>query len=129
MKKRICMMRAEREMESRMKEFRGQGISNGIAVGRVVLWRPEARKTEQADSLRGQQAWEHYLQAREAVAASLEALYRESTARLGEEAAAVFDVQAMMARDEEMASVVRRALLEEGATAMDRNRQIGGHRA
>jgi ABC-type antimicrobial peptide transport system permease subunit len=36
MKKRICILRAEREMESRMKEFRGQGISNGIAVGRVA---------------------------------------------------------------------------------------------
>ncbi len=95
-----------------MKKYMGQGVSDGVCVGRVVVWRRKVPTSPSAslDALTADEGWARFLAARDAVRDELAALYRESRERLGEESAAIFDVQSMMAEDEEVAAMVRERL-------------------
>lgn len=103
-----------------MKEYRGQGVSCGICVGRAAVWHKKRTYSAVSDvSQSPQQAWDAFLAARKTAAAQLDVLCRESGSTLGEESAAIFEVQGMMVMDEDFALLVRTAIFGQHCDTAD----------
>ncbi len=101
-----------------MKEYWGQGVSDGVCVGRAAVWHKITYRTQIDTERSPQQAWDAFLAARQMAAKELERLYRETLTTLGEESAAIFEVQGMMIDDEDFAALVRTAIFEQGCDGM-----------
>ncbi len=106
-----------------MQKFAGAGGAQGIAIGVVRQHRPAPAHI--AADLRGAAASGQFAAARDAAAARLRALGEQLQHEGQEDAAGIFEAQAMMVEDETLAEGVA-ALLDAGATLPDAIRDTVG---
>ncbi len=100
-----------------MERYSGKSVLKGIAVGRVCFYRKQEyvpRKETVPDT--GAEVQRFYV-ARQKAMQSLEQLYEQALASVGEEHALIFDIHRMMLEDEDYLDSVATMILAEGMNA------------
>lgn len=100
-----------------MKKIAGIGASKGIAIGRLTLCanlNDNVRKENRADV---DKELERLYEARKSAVEELDAIYRNTLERLGEENSAIFRIHAMMLEDEEFFGPIQEIVTEEKVNA------------
>ena len=91
-----------------MKTVQGQGVSNGIAFGRLKFYHHDGNLGVQRRPAQDAAAEiRRFEAALEEVSARLEDLYRQTVSSLGEENAAVFQIHQMILEDPDFLDAVR----------------------
>jgi phosphotransferase system enzyme I (PtsI) len=93
-----------RNAEAR-KELQGVGIGDGSALGRLHLLTAAVRDAR-GERGSAEEETARFRDAQARAQAALETLYAESRAEVGEEAAQIFAVHAMIAADEDFTDLV-----------------------
>lgn len=99
-----------------MQTAAGTSVLNGIAIGKILIYHRRAVQGTPRSALPPQAELERFERAREEAREQLRALYDETLARLGEDAAAIFDIHRMMLDDEDYLDAVRE-MIGRGASA------------
>ena len=100
-----------------MEVATGKSILNGIAIGKLRIYRKEAHASEAAAALSPEAEWERFEQARVQAQEQLAALYEKALEEVGEENAAIFEIHQMMLEDEDYLDAVKGILETQNATA------------
>ena len=100
-----------------MEVATGKSILNGIAIGKLRIYRKEAAASEAAAALTPEAEWERFEQARIQAQEQLAALYEKALEEVGEENAAIFEIHQMMLEDEDYLDAVKGILETQNATA------------
>lgn len=100
-----------------MEVATGKSILNGIAIGKLRIYRKEAAASEAAAALTPEAEWERFEQARVQAQEQLAALYEKALEEVGEENAAIFEIHQMMLEDEDYLDAVKGILETQNATA------------
>lgn len=100
-----------------MEVATGKSILNGIAIGKLRIYRKEAHASEAAAALSPEAEWERFEQARVQAQEQLAALYEKALEEVGEENAAIFEIHQMMLEDEDYLDAVKGILETQNAAA------------
>ena len=100
-----------------MEVATGKSILNGIAIGKLRIYRKEAHASEAAAALSPEAEWERFEQARVQAQEQLAALYEKALEEVGEENAAIFEIHQMMLEDEDYLDAVKGVLETQNAAA------------
>lgn len=100
-----------------MTVLQGEGVSGGVASGRLRFFRRNAQETPYRDAAGPEVELARYEAARDAAAAQLDKLYEDMKAALGEKKAFLFQVHRMMLEDQDFQDCITSAIREEGASA------------
>ena len=100
-----------------MEVATGKSILNGIAIGKLRIYRKEAAASEAGAALTPEAEWERFEQARVQAQEQLAALYEKALEEVGEENAAIFEIHQMMLEDEDYLDAVKGILETQNATA------------
>src|SRR5574344_1289047 len=84
-----------------MKKYSGKAIYRGIAIGAVKYYRKVEIDTTRRNTDDGESEAARYEHARDESIRQLNDVYKKALADVGEETAAIFDVQAMMLSDDD----------------------------
>ena len=103
-----------------MQQMKGVSISQGLAVGKIVVLTSAAAPEAQA----GTPEEERFESAQRQAVDALGALYEKARAELGEAEAEIFSVHQLMAEDEDFADLITAAIAD-GAEASEAVRQAG----
>lgn len=82
-----------------MEQLQGKSVYQGIAIGRIFLWKHDEKKITDHKIQDGQMEWERYEQARIQAGEQLQQLYDKALEEAGEEQATIFQVHQMMLED------------------------------
>ena len=100
-----------------MEVATGKSILNGIAIGRLKLYRKEGAASSASAALTPQEEWKRFEAARIQAQEQLVALYEKALAEVGEDNAAIFEIHQMMLDDEDYLDAVKGILETQGAAA------------
>lgn len=84
-----------------MQCYMGKCASGGIAIGRIFLYKKDARQVSRGKITDAHREKARYRQATEIAADQLGGLYEKARLEMGEESAAVLEVHQMMLRDDD----------------------------
>ena len=105
-----------------MQQMKGVSISQGLAVGKIVVLTSAAAPEAQAGTSEEELA--RFQRAQQQAVRDLGALYEKARAELGEAEAEIFSVHQLMAEDEDFADLITAAIAG-GAEASEAVRQAG----
>ena len=105
-----------------MQQLKGVSISQGLAVGKIVVLTSAAAPEAQAGTPEEELA--RFQRAQQQAVRDLGALYEKARAELGEAEAEIFSVHQLMAEDEDFADLITAAIAG-GAEASEAVRQAG----
>ena len=105
-----------------MQKMKGVSISQGLAVGKIVVLTSAAAPEAQAGTPEEELA--RFQRAQQQAVRDLGALYEKARAELGEAEAEIFSVHQLMAEDEDFADLITAAIAG-GAEASEAVRQAG----
>ena len=105
-----------------MQQMKGVSISQGLAVGKIVVLTSAAAPEAQAGTPEEELA--RFQRAQRQAVRDLGALYEKARAELGEAEAEIFSVHQLMAEDEDFADLITAAIAG-GAEASEAVRQAG----
>ena len=105
-----------------MQQMKGVSISQGLAVGKIVVLTSAAAPEAQAGTPEEELA--RFQRAQRQAVRDLGALYEKARAELGEAEAEIFSVHQLMAEDEDFADLIAAAIAG-GAEASEAVRQAG----
>ena len=105
-----------------MQQMKGVSISQGLAVGKIVVLTSAAAPEAQAGT--PEEELERFQRAQQQAVRDLGALYEKARAELGEAEAEIFSVHQLMAEDEDFADLITAAIAG-GAEASEAVRQAG----
>ena len=105
-----------------MQQMKGVSISQGLAVGKIVVLTSAAAPEAQAGTPEEELA--RFQRAQQQAVRDLGALYEKARAELGEAEAEIFSVHQLMAEDEDFADLITAAIAG-GAEASQAVRQAG----
>ena len=100
-----------------MEVATGKSILNGIAIGKLRIYRKATAASETAAALSPEAEWERFETARVQAQEQLAALYEKALEEVGEENAAIFEIHQMMLEDEDYLDAVKGILETQNATA------------
>ena len=100
-----------------MEVATGKSILNGIAIGKLRIYRKAAAASENGAAASPEAEWERFEQARVQAQEQLAALYEKALEEVGEENAAIFEIHQMMLEDEDYLDAVKGILETQNATA------------
>lgn len=100
-----------------MKRYNGKSIYKGIAVGRIKIFKKTAWDTSLHKITDTEAEIERFNKARDIAVAQLQSIYRKASQEIGEEAAAIFDVQSMLIGDDDFTDSVYSLIRDENANA------------
>lgn len=100
-----------------IQRFRGKGVYNAIALGRILLFRKDNTAVERVSVTDAERERERFEQAKAQAARQLEELYHETLRKAGEDGAAIFRAQQMMLADEDYNASVYRIIEDQGVNA------------
>lgn len=100
-----------------MEVATGKSILNGIAIGKLKIYRKETAISFASEALTPQEEWERFESARVQAQKQLSALYEKALGDVGEDNAAIFEIHQMMLDDEDYLDAVKGILEIRGATA------------
>lgn len=100
-----------------MEVATGKSILNGIAIGKLRIYRKEAAASEAGAPASPEAEWERFEQARVQAQEQLAALYEKALEEVGEENAAIFEIHQMMLEDEDYLDAVKGILETQNAAA------------
>ena len=100
-----------------MKVARGTSVFSGIAIGPLKLFRRREAQISRNSDLTPEAEFARFQRARDIARQQLGELYQRTLEKLGEDAAAIFEIHQMMLEDEDYVDAVREALEGQGATA------------
>ena len=105
-----------------MQQMKGVSISQGLAVGKIVVLTSAAAPEAQAGTPEEELA--RFQRAQQQAVRDLGALYEKARAELGEAEAEIFSVHQLMAEDEDFTDLIAAAIAD-GAEASEAVRQAG----
>ena len=105
-----------------MQQMKGVSISQGLAVGKIVVLTSAAAPEAQAGTPEEELA--RFQRAQRQAVRDLGALYEKARAELGEAEAEIFSVHQLMAEDEDFTDLIAAAIAD-GAEASEAVRQAG----
>ena len=105
-----------------MQQLKGVSISQGLAVGKIVVLTSAAAPEAQAGTPEEELA--RFQRAQQQAVRDLGALYEKARAELGEAEAEIFSVHQLMAEDEDFTDLITAAIAD-GAEASEAVRQAG----
>ena len=105
-----------------MQQMKGVSISQGLAVGKIVVLTSAAAPEAQAGT--PEEELVRFQRAQQQAVRDLGALYEKARAELGEAEAEIFSVHQLMAEDEDFADLIA-ATIAGGAEASEAVRQAG----
>ena len=100
-----------------MKRCNGKSIYNGIAVGKIKIFKKTAWDTSLHKITDTEAEIERFNKARDIAVAQLQSIYKKASQEIGEEAAAIFDVQSMLIGDDDFTDSVYSLIRDENANA------------
>ena len=100
-----------------MEVATGKSILNGIAIGKLRIYRKAAAASENGAAASPEAEWERFETARVQAQEQLAALYEKALEEVGEENAAIFEIHQMMLEDEDYLDAVKGILETQNATA------------
>jgi len=100
-----------------MKRYNGKSIYKGIAIGPVKILKKVVYDTSLHTIENPEAEIERYNKARNTAVAQLQAIYQKAKTEVGEEAAAIFDVQSMLIGDDDFTDSVYSCIRDEKANA------------
>ncbi|MDE5590856.1 MAG: phosphoenolpyruvate--protein phosphotransferase [Acetatifactor sp.] len=100
-----------------MQRFRGKGVYNAMALGRILLFRKDNTAVERVSVTDTVRERERFEKAKAQAARQLEELYHETLRKAGEDGAAIFRAQQMMLADEDYNDSVYRIIEDQGVNA------------
>ncbi|EID85468.1 phosphoenolpyruvate-protein phosphotransferase [Treponema sp. JC4] len=100
-----------------MKRYNGKSIYKGIAIGPVKILKKVVYDTSLHPIENPEAEIERYNKARDTAVAQLQAIYEKAKTEVGEEAAAIFDVQSMLIGDDDFTDSVYSLIRDEKANA------------
>ena len=108
-----------------MEQIYGQGVSSGMAYGRIYFVRADSSTVQETSVLpEGNTETERFRNACRILQIELHELYQKTRDTLGESEAEIFSVHQMMLEDDEYTELVE-ASIAEGRTAVEAVRQTG----
>ncbi len=99
-----------------MRAFSGKSILNGVAIGKLRVYRKAAAQIQPVSQLSPPEELSRFNAALAEAQEQLAALYETALAQVGEEHAAIFQIHQMMLEDEDYLDAAHEAI-EGGATA------------
>lgn len=100
-----------------IQRFRGKGVYNAMALGRILLFRKDNTVVERVPVTDTERERERFEQAKAQAAQQLEEFYHETLGKAGEDGAAIFRAQQMMLADEDYNDSVYRIIEDQGVNA------------
>lgn len=100
-----------------IQRFRGKGVYNAVALGRILLFRKDNTAVERVSVTDTKRERERFEQAKAQAARQLEEIYHETLRKAGEDGAAIFRAQQMMLADEDYNDSVYRIIEDQGVNA------------
>ena len=100
-----------------MEVATGKSILNGIAIGKLRIYRKAAAASGNGAAASPEAEWERFETARVQAQEQLAALYEKALEEVGEENAAIFEIHQMMLEDEDYLDAVKGILETQNATA------------
>ena len=100
-----------------IQRFRGKGVYNAMALGRILLFRKDNTAVERVSVTDTVRERERFEKAKAQAARQLEELYHETLRKAGEDGAAIFRAQQMMLADEDYNDSVYRIIEDQGVNA------------
>ncbi len=99
-----------------MRAFSGKSILNGVAIGKLHVYRKAAAQIQPVSQLTSPEELSRFNEALAEAQEQLAALYETALAQVGEEHAAIFQIHQMMLEDEDYLDAAHEAI-QGGATA------------
>lgn len=99
-----------------MDIYKGKAIVAGVAFGEIYQMSRQ-NVTKRAATLDAESEWSLFISAKEKAAAQLNSLYEKTKAELGEESAAIIDVQRLMLDDGDFNEAIEDAVKSRGDSA------------
>ena len=100
-----------------MKRYNGKSIYKGIAIGKIKIFEKACYDTALHPVCDPEAEIERYNKARDTAVSQLQKIFKKAVEEVGEEAAAIFDVQSMLAGDDDFTDSVYTYIREEKANA------------
>lgn len=100
-----------------MKRYNGKSIYKGIAIGKIKIFKKVVYDTTLHPITDTEAEIERYNKARDIAVQQLQTIYKKASEEIGEEAAAIFDVQSMLIGDDDYTDSVYSLIRDEKANA------------
>ena len=100
-----------------MKEFRGNSVSSGVALGNIAVFEKEEGEPEKKLVEDAGKELKRLADALELAKNELEALYKDAIDKVGEENALIFDIHKMMLEDLDYIENIEGLIKDEGVNA------------
>lgn len=100
-----------------MKRYNGKSIYKGIAIGTIKIFEKVCYDTSLRSIEDTESEIERYNKARDIAVQQLQRIFKKAVSEVGEEAAAIFDVQSMLAGDDDFTDSVYGIIRDEKANA------------
>ncbi len=100
-----------------MKRYNGKSIYKGIAIGKIKIFEKVCYDTSLRAVKDAEAEIERYNKARDIAVLQLQRIFKKAVEEVGEEAAAIFDVQSMLAGDDDFTDSVYGIIRDENANA------------
>lgn len=100
-----------------MQVATGKSILNGIAIGKLKVYKPVKREISSADAADPAAELARFEQAQAKAIEQQTALYEKALVEAGEEIAEVFNIHAIMLEDEDFVDAIKEIITRQGKTA------------
>ena len=100
-----------------MKRYNGKSMYKGIAIGRISIFKKAVYDTSLHPVTDVEAEIERYNKARDTAVQQLQRIFKKAVDEIGQEAAAIFDVQSMMIGDDDFTDSVYSFIRDEKANA------------
>ncbi len=110
-----------------MKVYQGKGVSRGIAIGRICVFRGQERVVTRRKIEDAAEELARYEDARENAIRQLQALHEKAINAVGEEQAAIFNVHRMILEDKNFNAFIENLIRDEQVNAEYATVEAGAH--
>ena len=100
-----------------MRIFKGKGVCEGIAFGKISVLKKDDRKTERKEISDIKKETERFENAKKSVLSELDNIIKKAKEKAGEENAAIFEIHKMMTEDEDYNDEIISVINTENANA------------
>ena len=100
-----------------MQCYSGKSVYPGIAFGAAYLLKKKYFTVDESPAEDARLEWENFEEAKQAADAELELLFNKTVKEIGEEEAAIIDVQRMILDDEDFIEMIKVHIMDEAARA------------
>ena len=108
-----------------MQTFQGKGVSGGIAIGPIRVYRREKRAVSGRRAADAETELRRFARAREEAAGQLREIYARALREVGKTQASIFEFHQVMVRDEEFLEAVSRILRTQKVSAEEAVTEAG----